>query len=98
MGGESLYFGKPHPNIYDLARARLAALGPVPGPERMLAIGDGIHTDIRGALGEDIDSVFITGGLSATETRTERAPDPEALEAFVTKAQSTPTFAMGFLR
>lgn len=98
MGGESLYYGKPHPNIYDLARARLAALGPVPGPERMLAIGDGIHTDIRGALGEDIDSVFITGGLAATETRTGRAPDPAALEDFVTRAQSTPTFAMGFLR
>lgn len=98
MGGESLYYGKPHPNIYDLARARLAALGPVPGPERMLAVGDGIHTDIRGALGEDIDSVFITGGLAATETLTDRAPDPEALEAFVSKAQSTPTFAMGFLR
>lgn len=98
MGGESLYYGKPHPNIYDLARARLAAFGPVPGPDRMLAVGDGIHTDIRGALGEDIDSIFITGGLAATETKTNRNPDPEALEAFVSKAQSTPTFAMGFLR
>jgi HAD superfamily hydrolase (TIGR01459 family) len=27
MGGESLYFGKPHPPIYDLARRKLAALG-----------------------------------------------------------------------
>ena len=26
MGGESLYFGKPHPPIYDLARRRLAML------------------------------------------------------------------------
>lgn len=98
MGGESLYFGKPHPAIYDLARARLAALGKVPGPERILAIGDGIHTDIQGALGEDIDSVFITGGLAGAETGTDRHPDPEALDAFVSKAQVTPTFAMGFLR
>jgi ribonucleotide monophosphatase NagD (HAD superfamily) len=27
MGGESLYFGKPHPPIYDLARRRLAEAG-----------------------------------------------------------------------
>jgi len=98
MGGASLYFGKPHPAIYDLARARLAALGTVPAPDRMLAIGDGIHTDIQGALGEDIDSVFITGGLAGAETKTNRDPDPEALESFVSKAQTTPTFAMGFLR
>jgi len=98
MGGESLYFGKPHPAIYDLARARLAALGKVPGPERILAIGDGIHTDIQGALGEDIDSLFITGGLAAEETKTSQQPDPQALEALVSREMITPTFAAGFLR
>lgn len=98
MGGESLYYGKPHPGIYDLARTRLAAFGPVPEPSRILAIGDGIHTDIQGALGEDFDSLFITGGLAARETGTNGQPDPEALETFVAKAQVTPTFAMGFLR
>ncbi|MEO0916901.1 MAG: TIGR01459 family HAD-type hydrolase, partial [Pseudomonadota bacterium] len=41
MGGESLYFGKPHPPIYDLARRRLAELGPLPVDARILAIGDG---------------------------------------------------------
>jgi HAD superfamily hydrolase (TIGR01459 family) len=98
MGGESLYFGKPHPAIYDLARARLAATGPVPEPGRILAVGDGIHTDIQGALGEDFDSLFITGGLAASDTKTNRQPDPAALEAFVAEAQATPTYAMGFLR
>ncbi|MCX8507501.1 MAG: TIGR01459 family HAD-type hydrolase, partial [Rhodobacteraceae bacterium] len=43
MGGESLYFGKPHPPIYDLARRRLAALtGLSPDESRILAVGDGI--------------------------------------------------------
>ncbi len=98
MGGESLYFGKPHPPVYDLARRRLAELGTdIPDP-RILAIGDGIGTDIKGALGEDLDSLFITGGLAAEETRTDRQPDPAALEGFVAGAQVTPTFAMGFLR
>ncbi|OIP85061.1 MAG: HAD family hydrolase [Rhodobacterales bacterium CG2_30_65_12] len=98
MGGECLYFGKPHPAIYDRARLRLAALGPVPGLERLLAIGDGIHTDIQGALGEDIDSLFITGGLAGAATKTTDQPDPDALAAFVAGAQITPTFAMGLLR
>ena len=98
MGGESLYFGKPHPAIYDLARARLSALGKAPDNARILAIGDGIRTDIQGAQGEDIDSLFITGGLAADETGTDRQPDAAALEAFVEKEMVTPTFAMGFLR
>jgi ribonucleotide monophosphatase NagD (HAD superfamily) len=98
MGGESLYFGKPHPPIYDLGRRRLAELGkPVEAP-RILAVGDGIHTDIQGAQGEDIDSLFITGGLAASETRTARQPDAAALEALVAREMITPTYAMGFLR
>jgi len=98
MGGESLYFGKPHPPIYDLARARLAELGPVPANDRILAIGDGIGTDIQGAQGEDIDSLFITGGLAAAETGTSDAPDPEKLDAFLARSQVTPTYAIGQLR
>jgi HAD superfamily hydrolase (TIGR01450 family) len=98
MGGESLYFGKPHPPIYDLARRRLVALGSKVETGRILAIGDGIHTDIQGAQGEDIDSLFITGGLAAAETKTTQEPDPEALDAFVAKERVTPTFAIGRLR
>ncbi|GKY86994.1 TIGR01459 family HAD-type hydrolase [Sinisalibacter aestuarii] len=98
MGGESLYFGKPHPAIYDLARARLAALGIAPDNSRILAVGDGIHTDIQGALGEDIDSLFVTGGLAADETKTSQQPDPAALDAFIQREMVTPTYASGFLR
>ena len=98
MGGESLYFGKPHPPVYDLARRRLSELGTDIPDNRVLAIGDGIVTDIRGALGEDLDSLFITGGLAAMETRTKRQPEPDALDAFVAAQQITPTLAMGFLR
>lgn len=98
MGGESLYFGKPHPPIYDLARRRLAELGPLPPDSRILAIGDGVLTDVRGAIGEDMDVLFITGGLAAAETRTVRQPDPEALEAYIAEIQMTPTYSIGFLR
>ena len=98
MGGESLYFGKPHPPIYDLARRRLTALGRDVENHRILAIGDGVHTDIAGAMGEDIDSLFITGGLAAEETGTTDRPDEAALRAYLEKEQSAPTFSIGHLR
>tara|TARA_R110002012_G_scaffold174258_3_gene339021 strand:+ start:3940 stop:4812 length:873 start_codon:yes stop_codon:yes gene_type:complete len=98
MGGESLYFGKPHPPIYDLARRKLSALGADVANSDILAIGDGIHTDVKGAIGEDIDSLFITGGLAAQETHTQTQPDPEALKRFLDREMSSPTYCIGFLR
>lgn len=98
MGGTALYFGKPHPPIYDLARRRLAALGVNAGDARIIAIGDGIGTDIQGAMGEDIDSLFITGGLARAETRTADQPDAAALAAYLAQHRMTPTFSAGFLR
>ena len=96
MGGESLYFGKPHPPIYDLARRRLAALGA--SDPRIICIGDGIRTDIQGAMGEDLDCLFITGGLAAAETGTTDQPDPSMLEQFLTAEMLSPTFSIGYLR
>jgi HAD superfamily hydrolase (TIGR01459 family) len=98
MGGESLYFGKPHPPIYDLARRRLSALGRDVENHRILAIGDGAQTDIKGAMGEDIDSLFITGGLAAKETKTSQQPEEQALRDYLEKEMSAPTYAIGYLR
>lgn len=98
MGGESLYFGKPHPPIYDLARRRLTHLGnPIPD-DRILCIGDGVLTDIRGAQGEDLDSLFISGGLAAQETKTSHHPDPAALTAYLQKEMISPRYTIGKLR
>lgn len=98
MGGESLYFGKPHPPIYDLARRRLAALGKDIAEADILAIGDGIGTDIAGAMGENLDSLFITGGLAAGETNDGDQPDPERLEAYLAQKMASPTYTIGHLR
>lgn len=98
MGGESLYFGKPYPPIYDLARRRLAEVDKSIQDEDILAIGDGPHTDISGAMGEGLDALFITGGLAAAETKTVQQPDPDALKAYLDKEKSAPNFSIGFLR
>lgn len=100
-GGESFYFGKPHPPIYTLARAKLAQLvGEEVPAEDILCIGDGIATDILGAMGENIDSIFVTGGLAAEETGTtpDRGPDPGRLAVFLAEARLSSLYAMSFLR
>ena len=99
IGGESLYFGKPHPPIYDLARLRLTRLTGNSIPDKkILCIGDGINTDIQGAMGEDIDVLFITGGLAAAETQTKAQPDPSALDNFLAQHQYDPKYSIGHLR
>lgn len=99
MGGESLYFGKPHPPIYDLARRKLAALGIDVPYERILAVGDGINTDVAGGAGEGIDTLFITGGLAAEEFGADvENPDAALLEAWLADQTSHPTLTMGRFR
>lgn len=98
MGGESLYFGKPHPPIYDLARRRLRALGHDIAEDRILCVGDGIITDIPGAIGENLDSLYITGGLAREETKTTQDPDPAALKSYLFAQNMSPTYAIGALR
>lgn len=98
MGGESLYFGKPHPPIYDLARRRMAAEGLTFPDAKIICVGDGIHTDIQGAIGEDLDSLFITGGLASEETGTDGQPDKDKLESYLDDKQLSPTYAIGKLR
>ncbi len=98
MGGTALYFGKPHPPIYDLARRRLAEAGASADPQ-ILCIGDGIRTDIQGGIGEGLDTLFITGGLEAERFGADiEAPKAELLLPWLEGEQLTPTFATGRLR
>jgi ribonucleotide monophosphatase NagD (HAD superfamily) len=98
MGGTALYFGKPHPPIYDLARRRLGEVSGLSDPQ-ILCIGDGIGTDIQGGMAEGLDTLFITGGLEAERFGADvENPDPVALNAWLDTRQLSPTFAMGRLR
>ncbi|MEM9755742.1 MAG: HAD hydrolase-like protein, partial [Pseudomonadota bacterium] len=88
----------PHPPIYDLARRRLAQIGRETSDPRILAVGDGIATDVAGGLGEGIDTLFVTGGLARAETGTTDRPDPAKLAAFLLDHMLEPTAAMAFLK
>ena len=100
-GGRSYYFGKPHPPIYTLARRRVAELqGFEPRPDDVLCLGDGIGTDVLGAMGEGLDALFVTGGLAAVQTGTTETagPDPRLLAEYLKAAKMAPKLAMAYLR
>jgi HAD superfamily hydrolase (TIGR01459 family) len=99
MGGESLYFGKPHPPIYDLARRHAQSIGVAFAEDRIIAIGDGIQTDVKGGMAEGVDTLFITGGLASEEFGPDvEQPQQAPLDAWLTKEGQSPTYAIGRLR
>lgn len=67
-GGLVHYAGKPYPAIYVLAFAAVERLlGRPAAKEKVLAIGDGIYTDIAGAAAVGIDAVYIASGVHADD-------------------------------
>jgi len=58
LGGKIVYFGKPYPEIYNFC---------IKKNETILAVGDNIRTDIKGANIMKFDSLFITGGIHRNE-------------------------------
>ena len=63
-GGEVIYAGKPYAPIYELAEEIVAKrAGRNVARGEILAIGDGIHTDMAGAASFGLDTVFVASGL-----------------------------------
>jgi HAD superfamily hydrolase (TIGR01459 family) len=63
-GGEVAYAGKPHLPIYQRTVSMIARLKGAPvARERILAIGDGLDTDLEGAHAAGLRSVFIASGV-----------------------------------
>lgn len=99
IGGTALYFGKPHPPIYDLARRRLEARGLQVSEDRILCLGDGIGTDVAGAAGEGLDALFVTGGLAAAEFGPDAEhPQPDLLDSWLTARVAAPRWSIGKVR
>jgi HAD superfamily hydrolase (TIGR01459 family) len=65
-GGPVTYAGKPHLPIYERVFAAIEKIrgGPVPR-EKIVCIGDGMETDMRGAHAAGLKSVFIASAIHA---------------------------------
>ena len=84
MGGETLYFGKPHAPIYNRALERGAELVSAGlDKQRVLAVGDGIATDVKGANDNGLDCLFVTAGIHSAENGPLAHPTPENVAQFL---------------
>lgn len=82
-GGVVVYAGKPHAPVYDLALETIARLaGSDVRKDEVLAIGDGINTDIAGAGNFGIDAVFVASALHAPGGGGETLDAPHIAELF----------------
>ncbi len=77
LGGEALLVGKPHAPIYEAAGKLVAELG----GKRCLAVGDGLPTDIRGAVDAGFPVLFVTGGIHSADFGPVSDPDPDRVAA-----------------
>lgn len=102
MGGSVIYAGKPYPPIYHRA-LELAeqARGARIDRRRVLAIGDGMKTDIAGAAEAGFDALLITMGIHRAKLHGEAldsAADPDELQRLCRECSLWPIAAMPVLR
>ena len=96
MGGNVAYAGKPHLPIYGICREMIAKhRGTVVDDQRVLAIGDGLKTDIAGAAAAGLDSFFIPSGIHLSP---EKQRDQETLDGLFEGVERKPIAAINGLR
>jgi len=80
MDGEVFWAGKPHANAYDAARAAAEAIRGTPVARHgILAVGDSLRTDLKGAEAAGIDAIFVASGIHRDETMGSGTLCPESL-------------------
>ena len=81
LGGEAIFYGKPHRPIYERAMALATERrGRPTALDRVLAIGDSVRTDLTGALGFGIDCLFLTRGIHSEEFEGIDQLDPASVK------------------
>ncbi len=94
-GGEVIYAGKPYRPIYEQALAiAQAARGGEVEHHRVLAIGDSVRTDLKGAAAFGVDCLFVTAGIHAEELGNREEPDDAALSKIFAAAGLFPKAVM----
>lgn len=99
MGGEVLMAGKPFTPIYDLALAEgEALLGKALDRSRVLCIGDGVITDVKGAADHGLDCLFIAQGIHGVKALgADGRLDPDKVAGLLEEEGQTAAHAMADL-
>ena len=91
LGGETRISGKPFRAMYDAALEHVAELrGGSVDAARVLAIGDGMPTDVKGAIDYGLDLLYVAGGIHARDYTENGRIDAVALAGFLEKAGVAP--------
>ena len=81
LGGEVIFYGKPHRPIYERAMELAAERHHHPIElNRVLAIGDSVRTDLAGAHSFGIDCLFVTRGIHAEDFEGVDQLDPASVK------------------
>lgn len=94
LGGSTRIAGKPHSPIYEGA---LKAAREVKGEidlAKVIAVGDGMPTDVKGALSYGLDLLYISGGIHAAEYTVNGETDQAILNAYLKREGATPKWWM----
>lgn len=94
LGGETRIAGKPYQPIYEASLATLSTLRGEFDPARVIAVGDGMGTDVRGALGQGLDLLYISGGIHAAEYVQEGRTNEALLADFLTRHDANARYWM----
>jgi HAD superfamily hydrolase (TIGR01459 family) len=98
LGGRVVMAGKPSPPIYELAYRELEERAGKKLPrERILAIGDGLATDVRGANDQGLDCLFIAGGMHGDHLKTGNALDSAKVKASLAAERVSARYVLGEL-
>lgn len=89
LGGKVEYFGKPYPAGYDACKKSLG----LTDFEKVLAIGDSFHTDIRGAASNGLDSLLVKCGIHR-----DTLAKPGGLEQLMAEYKIVPTYNIDSFR
>ena len=97
-GGDVVFAGKPYRPIYEQALALAEATrGKRAEHHRVLAIGDSVRTDVKGAAAFGIDCLFVIAGIHAEELGGRTDPDTAALAGIFAAAGVIPKAVMRHL-
>ena len=91
LGGRTAIAGKPHAPIYERAMEMAAEIAGRPlDRSRVLAIGDGMPTDVKGAQDNGFPLLYVSAGIHSHEYGDPDAPDAERLDAFLAENGARP--------
>ncbi|NTF06549.1 TIGR01459 family HAD-type hydrolase [Agrobacterium rubi] len=94
MGGEVRIAGKPHSPIYEACMTAAKEVRGDFAKDRVLAIGDGMPTDVKGAINAGLQLLYVSGGIHAAEYTLNGETDEALLNAYLKSQNAAPGWWM----